>query len=153
MNILIMMPLDEAQVFEQAWLQRRFNKLENTTSIAYSVFAEYLLEVNKVKNWTEAIIYTYPSILRFAEIAAKEKKDVVYLGNAPQDIEMDTIIGFDLTKEGKISNKLVEKLKEYYEKEEVIYNKINNFYSVENCETVFNDKELLLEFVKKILDK
>lgn len=153
MNILVLMPLDEAQTFTQHWLQRRVNKLDGVTSLGYSVFADYLLEVNKVKNWEEAIIYTYPSVNRFAEIAKKDGNDVVYLGNAPKDIKMNLVVGLDLNGKGEISYKLIGKMKEKYKGTTEITKKLDNLYSPDDCENIFTDKELLLEFVKKILDK
>lgn len=147
MNILIVMPVDETQLYFQRRIEVFLDNLPKTTAFSVADCVDFLIRTKKAPNQEVGIVFALATVKHFIE--QNTDKNIVVLGTCPKNYKFDLIISYNINDEmvNPIDYQL-KKLQEKYFDTPIL----NNLYTPEDAEQVFIKVEPTCEFLKKVLE-
>lgn len=110
MNILVLMPLNERQVYAATGIYKNLPTDVQEKTFPMPMYMQYLISTKRASNWMEAAIFSIACAINFC----KQHEEVVILGNLPMDKKsFDRVYNFqdieqNMPYKDEAINKLIE---------------------------------------------
>ena len=94
MKILVLMPLNEREVYNCAVIENALTADSKDNSFFMPMYMDYLVQVKIAKNWVEALFLSIKAAQSIYETADKEGKDLILFGNIDKNYKFDLVYSF-----------------------------------------------------------
>ena len=151
MKILVLMPLDERQVFHAMGLYAALDSATKAKCINMPGFMDWTILVGKAKNWEDALLKAI--ITADKAIRQKEQEDIIVFGNVPVDAaKFDLVVSYkDGADSSSYQDKFLEMMREKAAQEPQLANLTQKMYTADDAKLNMVNRQATGDFLSQYI--